>query len=430
MKKGLLIMVVFALVLTSSLVLAEDIVINFAGDSVGGQGFKLTQEAIEEYEAANPGVEINNIESPQQVQDRLALYLQYLNAESSEIDIFLVDVIWPGDLGEHFIDLNQYGLKEAAKGHFPGIVENNTVDGRLVAMPFFTDAPLLFYRKDLLEKYDFDVPETWGELKTTASYIQTQEWENGNKDINGFVWQGNAYEGLTCDALEWIASNGGGTIISPDKKITINNDKAVEALEMAANWVGTISPEAVTGFAEEDARYAFQGGNAVFMRNWPYCYSLARDAEDSAVKSKFGVAPLPAGDSGHTAGALGGWQLSVSKYSEHKEVAADFVKFLTSKKNQKFRAVEGSYHPTIQSLYEDADVREALPYIAQLGEVFDNISARPSTATAPNYNEVSTLFFQAVHSVLTGDEDARTALEYLELDLVDLTGFEIGEPRN
>lgn len=430
MKKRLLLMVTLSLVVlfTFSVIAEDKVVINFAGDSVGGQGYKLTLEAVEMFEAEHPNVEINVIQSPDQVQDRLALYLQYLNAQSSEIDIYMIDVIWPGDLGEHFVDLAEYIPQDVIEMHFDGIIENNTVDGRLVGMPWFTDAPLLFYRSDLLEKYGHQVPETWEELEKTAKAIQDAERADGNQDMVGFVWQGNAYEGLTCDALEWIASNGGGTIISQDKKITILNEKAIEAVDMAAGWIGTISPEGVTGFVEEDARYAFQGGNAVFMRNWPYCYSLAKNSEESAVKGKFGVAPLPAGDSGKTAGTLGGWQLAVSKYSDHPEIAADFVKFLTSKEEQKRRALKGSYHPTVESLYQDSEVGEALPYIPQLGEVFENVVARPSTATAPNYNEVSTKFFQAVHSVLTGEEDARTALEYLELDLEDITGFETGEP--
>jgi trehalose/maltose transport system substrate-binding protein len=241
------------------------------------------------------------------------------------------------------------------------------------------------------------------------------------------VWQGNAYEGLTCDALEWIDSNGGGTIISPDKIITINNEAAVAAVDRAAGWVGTISPPGVTGFAEEDARNAFQAGNAAFMRNWPYAYSLGQ-SDDSAVKGLFDVAPLPAGDSGAGSAALGGWQLAVSKYSENPEVAADVALFLASSDEQKIRAIEGSFNPTIPALYEDAEVCAAQPFLCQLLDVFTNAAARPSTATAPQYNEVSTLFFQAVHGVLTGENDGANALAELELDLQDLLGFETGAP--
>jgi trehalose/maltose transport system substrate-binding protein len=312
--------------------------------------------------------------------------------------------------------------------HFPAIIQNNTVSGALVGIPWFTDAGLLYYRTDLLEKYGYDAPPgTWAELEEMAAAIQAGERAEGNADFWGYVWQGNAYEGLTCDALEWVYSNGGGQIISPDGMITINNENAIDAIDQAAAWVGTISPAGVTGFQEEDARNMFQAGNAAFMRNWPYAYSLG-NADDSVIAGIFDVAPLPFGDSGHGAATLGGWQLAVSAYSENPEVAADVALFLTSPEEQKIRAVEGSFNPTVMSLYQDDDVCTASPFRCQLYDVFINAVARPSTATAPQYNEVSTLFFQAVHSVLTGDVDALTALEELELDLEDLLGFEVGTP--
>jgi len=102
---------------------------------------------------------------------------------------------------------------------------------------------------------------------------------------------------------------------------------------------------------------------------------------------------------------------------------------MASEKIQKMRAVEGSFNPTIKSLYKDEDVLEAAPFFGKLYEVFTNAVARPSTATAPNYNQVSEIFFQGVHSVLTGESDASTAVQYMELDLQDLLGYETGEPR-
>lgn len=404
----------------------EKVVVTVAGGAVG-QELELTKKAAEMYMEKHPNVEVKVLDTPDLAQDRLGLYLQFLEAKSPDVDVYQIDVIWPGDLAEHFVDLYEYGAKDVVDEHFEAIVQNNTVDGKLVAIPWFTDAGLLYYRTDLLEKYNLGVPKTWDELEEAAKIIQEGERKAGNNDFWGFVWQGDAYEGLTCDALEWVASNGGGTIISPDKKITINNPNAVEIIEKAAGWVGTISPEGVTGMAEEDARNIWQAGNAAFMRNWPYAYSLG-NADDSPIKGKFDVAPLPAGKSGNGAATLGGWQLAVSKYSENPEVAADVALYLASYEAQKMRAVEGSMNPTIKALYQDEEVLEASPFMGSLYDVFTNAVARPSTATAPNYNNVSTKFFQAVYSVLTGEKDAQTALEELELDLQDLTGFEIGEP--
>jgi trehalose/maltose transport system substrate-binding protein len=377
---------------------------------------------------ANPNVTIEVLDTPDLATDRLGLYLQFFEAQSSEVDVYQIDVIWPGDLAEHLVDLYEYGADEVVAEHFPAIVENNTVDGKLLGIPWFTDAGLLYYRTDLLEKYGYsEPPATWDELEEMAQTIQDGERAEGNEDFWGYVWQGNAYEGLTCDALEWIDSNGGGTIVSDDAVITINNAAAVEIVDQAAGWVGSISPPGVTGFGEEDARNMWQAGNAAFMRNWPYAYALGQ-ADDSPIQDLFDVSPLPAGDSGHGSATLGGWQLAVSKYSEHPDVAADVALFLGSAEEQKIRAINISNNPTVMSLYEDPDILEASPFMGKLYDVFINAVARPSTATAPQYNETSVLFFTAVHNVLTGEMDAQTAFEELELDLQDLLDFEVGSP--
>jgi len=393
-----------------------------------GQELELTKAAAERYMEQNPGVTVEVLETGDLADDRLSFYLQLFEAQSSDVDVMQIDVIWPGDLERHFVDLYEYGAREVADQHFPAIIQNNTVDGKLIGIPWFTDAGLLYYRTDLLEKYGFDgPPETWTELEEMAEMIQAGERAEGNPDFWGYVWQGNAYEGLTCDALEWIASSEGGTIVSPDGVITINNENAANIIDQAAGWVGTISPNGVTNFAEEDARNMFQAGNAAFMRNWPYAYSLGQ-SDDSAVKDLFDVSPLPHGPGGTPAATLGGWQLGVSAYSENPEAAADVALYLASYEEQKIRAIEGSFNPTIAALYEDPEVLEATPFFGSLYDVFVNATARPSTATAPNYAQVSRAFYTAVHSVLTGEEDADVALELLELDLQDITGFPTGAP--
>jgi len=401
--------------------------ITVAAGSVG-QEYELAVAAAERYMAEHPDVIVEILDTPDLADSRLGVYLQAFEAQSSDIDVFMIDVIWPGDLAEHLVDLYEYGARDVVSQHFPAIVENNTVDGRLVGIPWFTDAGLLYYRTDLLEKYGFSgPPTTWDELEEMARTIQDGERAAGNPDFWGFVWQGNSYEGLTCDALEWIYSNGGGTIISPESVITIDNPAAVAAIDRAASWVGTISPNGVTSFGEEDARNMFQAGNAAFMRNWPYAYSLG-NAPDSVIAGKFDVATLPAGDAGHSAATLGGWQLAVSRYSDNVEVAADVALFLASYEEQKTRAIQGSLNPTIMALYEDPEVLAAAPFFGSLYDVFINAVARPSTAASPNYAEVSQVFSSAVHDVLTGAESAANALAVAALDIQDITGFEIGQP--
>lgn len=395
----------------------DEVTVVVAAGAVG-QELELTKAGADRFMEACPNVTVEVLETPDLANDRLGLYLQFFEAQSSDVDVFQIDVIWPGILAEHLIDLTPYISEEELAAHFPAIVANNTVDGKLTSIPWFTDAGLLYYRTDLLEKYGLEAPTTWDELEAAAMTIQEGERAEGNAEFWGYVWQGNDYEGLVCDALEWQYSNGGGSIIEADGTISINNEAAIAAIDRAAGWVGTISPEGVTSYDEEAARNAFQQGNAAFMRNWPYAYSLG-NAEDSPVAGKFDVSPLPAGESGSGAATLGGWQLAVSNYSENPEAAAAVAVYLAGYEEQKVRAI-ASYNPTIMSLYEDEDVLAATPFFGSLYDVFINAVARPSTVTASKYNQVSELYSSAVHSVLTGDNDAATALELLELDLEEL----------
>jgi trehalose/maltose transport system substrate-binding protein len=285
-------------------------------------------------------------------------------------------------------------------------------------VPFFVDAGLLYYRKDLLEKYGKQPPNTWAELTEAAKAAMDGERAAGNAQMQGYVWQGRAYEGLTCNGIEWVASFGGGSIVEPDGKISINNPQAVAAIDMAKGWIGTISPEGVLNYAEEEARGVFQSGNAVFMRNWPYAWALA-NAADSPIKDKVGVAVLPQGEGegARHASALGGQQLAVSKYSAHPKEAADLVRYLTSAAEQKRRAIEGSFNPTRKSLYSDPELLEANPFYKDFMAVLDSAVARPATVTGAKYNQVSSEFVRAVHNTLSGQGTAEENLAALEKSL-------------
>ncbi|QYU68485.1 extracellular solute-binding protein [Leptolyngbya sp. 15MV] len=239
---------------------------------------RLCREGAEAW-SQRSGVAVRLVSTPNSGTERLALYQQLLAARSADIDVFQVDAVWPGILANHLIDLR--GRIDTA-GHFEEIVRNNTVDGRLVAIPWFANAGLLYYRRDLVAAHG-GVPETWQALTDTARAAMQAERARGNDRMWGYVFQGRAYEGLTVNGIEWLASHDAGRIVERDGRVSVNNPRAMQALSLARSWIGSITPLGVLNYAEEEARGVFQSGNAVFMRNWPYAWPLL-NAEDSPVR--------------------------------------------------------------------------------------------------------------------------------------------------
>ena len=388
--------------------------IRCALDSDVGEGGRFSKALALEW-AKKTGNTLEYISRPNDATATLQQFQQYWAAKSADVDVYMIDVIWQGIAAPHAVDLKKYYKEDEIKQFFPAIIQNNTVGGKLVSIPWFTDAGILYYRTDLIEKYGYkEPPKTWEELAEMAKKIQDGERKDGKKDFQGFVFQGKASESVTCNALEWIYSFGGGSIIEPDKKVTINNPNAIKALETAKSWVGTISPPGVVTYSEEEARNVWQAGNAAFMRNWPYAYALGQDPK-SAIAGKFDVTVVPMGGAnGKHAACLGGWQLMVSAYSKAADAAADLVKFLNSVDAQKKRAVELSQFPTMPAIYSDPDVLAKNAWFAKIPDVLKNAVARPSTVTGADYNQLSTAFFQNVNKMLSGGESAQDAVQAVE----------------
>jgi trehalose/maltose transport system substrate-binding protein len=399
---------------------AVEITISCGSD---GQEQELCMQAAHAWEK-DTGNKVHFSVPPQKTNERYFKYLIDLGDGDSSVDVFQIDVIWPGLLANYFVDLRDFIPEEAIQKHDPVILENNTVDGRLVGLPWFTDVGMLYYRKDLLAKYDLEVPKDWSTLADIALYIQSAERKDGNSELWGYVFQGAPYEGLTCNVLEWVNAYGGGTIVDAEGNVTIDNPQAALAIGRAADWVGTIAPPRVTFFDEERARQQFQLGNAVFMRNWPSAWSLL-NASGSPVAGKVDVAPLPGGGVlGTSSSTLGGWQLAVSKLSKHQKEAADLVRYLTSEVVQKQRAITGSFAPTIMSLYDDPEVLQANPFFAKIRPALAHAVARPSAVTGDKYMAVTAHVWESAHDVLQGVETALDSVTALQGQLRLIKGRE------
>lgn len=383
-----------------------------------GKDDEILRKQLDAFEAAT-GHKVTIVSMPESSTDQFGQYKLWLSAQSPDIDVYRLDVIWAPQIAEHFIDLTA-AAADIRDQFVPSTIEAQTVDGKLMALPMFMGAPALYYRKDLLEKYGKPVPATWAELTDTAEAVMEGERAAGNAEMQGFVFQGAAYEGLTCNAMEWVGAMGGGPIVNADGSIGINNEKAAAALDMAAGWIGTIAPEGVLNYKEEDARGVFQSGDAVFMRNWNYAYALVTGA-DSPIKDNVGVSPLPGGEGGSVA-TLGGAALGVSAYSTHQDAAIELVKFLVNFDNQKMRAIETSRPATLAAIYDDAEVAEKMPFIPLWKPVLDGTTPRPAFVTMRKYNEVSSEFWTAVHNTLSKSGTGAENLAMLEAKLNRLKG--------
>ncbi len=387
----------------------EDAVVITCG--MVAQEYAACKKGVQLWEKAT-GKKAKVVAAPNDSNERLTLFQQHLAANSPDIDVYQIDVVWPGLLSQHLVDLRPHLAPHHLSSYLPQLIDNNTIKGALVALPWFVNVGLLYYREDLLKKYGRSVPQTWEELETTALHIMQKEREAGHKDMWGYVFQGKAYEGLTCNALEWISSYPQrGCFIEPDGTVRLNTQDARYILSKAASWVGTISPPGVLNYVQEDCRGIFQLGKAVFMRNWPYAWAIL-NSEESPVAGKVGISLLPRGTlAGQSAGTIGGWSLGVSKYSRRQKDAIDLVLFLTSRQELKRRAVESGFYPSMSDLYADPQVVAISPLMPIMLPVMKNVVPRPAAATGPKYSQASSILWNTVFQVLSRKRTAQQALE-------------------
>jgi trehalose/maltose transport system substrate-binding protein len=370
--------------------------ITFVGDSVG-DGHVRDSKLAKRF-TRDTGIKVKVVPHPAASDQSYSQLVRAFSQKSSSIDVAMIDVVWPGAFAPYLVNLKPK-LGKQSKLHIKSIVQNDTIGGKLVAMPWFGDYGILYYRTDLLKKYGYKAPPTtWNQLFTMAKKIQTGE-QKTNSSFYGFVFQGNAYEGLTCNALEWIASAGGGSIISGGKA-TINNAKARTILDAMRAQIGKTTPRGVTSYQEDQTEHAFDDGNAAFARNWPYQYGIGATA-GSKVKGKFSVTVLPHGATGKSVGTVGGWQLAVSKYSKHKDAAIEFVRYMTSPAVEKFDALTNSNVPTIVSVAKDKAVRAKNPYLKPSIASVPRVT-RPAKFLKTHYNEASKVIYQGINQILNG----------------------------
>jgi multiple sugar transport system substrate-binding protein len=333
-------------------------------------------------------------------------------AGQSDIDVIGGDIIWAAQFAANqwVVDLSDRFPKSDQSKYLPAPIQGLTYDGKIWAVPWFTDAGMLFYRKDLLEKSGYsEPPKTWDQLKEMA--LKTK------KDAGleaGFVFQGDNYEGGVCNGLEYVWTHG-GDVLDGDQVI-IDSPETVAGLATERSMITDgVSPQAVSTLQETTTDPYFLGNKAVFARIWSYEYALAGTSSYPKVKpDQIGVASLPVGNGGPHANCLGGWNMYISALSDQQDEAWEFVKWMTGEYAEKKRAIDATLLPTLKSLYSDPELRKKVPTVAVADTAIAQAKPRP---VSPYYSDMSLKMAEEFNTSLKGDISPEEAAKTLQKEL-------------
>ncbi len=364
----------------------------------GKDNSNVVRPLIDKWNKAHPDEKVTFKEQSDEANVQHDDLVQHFQAKDAGYDVVDVDVVWTAEFAaKGWLQPLTGNLALDTSALLPATVQTATYNKTLFAAPQATDGGMLYYRKDLVKT----PPKTWDEMMSDCSIAKS----NG---IDCYAGQLAKYEGLTVNTAEAINS-AGGTIVGDDGVTpTVDSPEAATGLgNLAEAYANGNIPEQAITYTEEEGRISFEDGKLLFLRNWPYVYSLASTDKSSKVKNTFGMAPLPGMD-GPGASSLGGHNAAISVYSDHKATALDFLKYLESEETQKFFITQGSLAPVLSALYEDAALSKQFPYLPILKTSLQNAVPRP---VSPFYPAVTTAVSDNAYAAIKGDVSVEDALK-------------------
>jgi multiple sugar transport system substrate-binding protein len=369
---------------------------------------------IKQFNESHPNGKVTFHELPDSADQQRQQMIQNAQIKNPKMAVLSVDVVWTAEFAaKGYIEplpADQFPTDKFLKP----TVDSATYFNKLYAYPSTSDGGLLYYRKDLLDKYSLKPPTTFDEMKAACDKVQAGE---NNSKLNCFAGQYNKYEGLTVNFAEAV-NGAGGVILGPDGKPNVATPEATKGLSTLVDWFkGGEIPKAAITWQEEQGRQAFQNGELIFHRNWGYVYNLANKSDGSSkVAGKFDVAPLP-GITGPGVSSLGGHNYAIAKTADNKGTAVDFLKFMSSEEIQKSNCLATSSTPTLQSLYTDPDIVKKFPYMPIQLKSVETAQPRPK---AVEYGDVTLAIQDAAYGALQGQTAPDAALQALQAKLQTL----------
>jgi len=349
---------------------------------------------IKKWNDAHPDQQVKLLELPEAADAQRSAFVTNLQAKSDTYDVMGIDVVWTAEFAKSgwllALDESQFPLDQMLKP----AVDTGRFEGKLWAMSYDTNGGLLFYRKDVLDKAGKQPPKTFDELKALCPLAQ-------QNNMDCYAGQFAKYEGLTVNFAEAVQAAGGELMTDNGTKAALGGP-AVQGLSFLADGFknGTMPKPAIT-YKEEEGRRAFMSGELLFLRNWPYVYTLASESDPAnKVKGKFDVVPLP-GFTGAGSSSLGGLNLAVSAFSKKQQSAVEFLKLASTQEQMKAMSIASGEPPAWADLYQDPEMVEKFPYLPALKEGL--LAAKPRPVT-PYYQEVTSAIQEDAYAALQGQK--------------------------
>jgi multiple sugar transport system substrate-binding protein len=367
---------------------------------------------INAFEKQYPNIHVSLVSAPTDTDTNRATLATEISGGSSTPDVFMGDVIWPAQFGAHqlAVPLSKYLPSSYWSKFAPGLVQGATYKGQVYGSPLFEDQGFLYYRKDLLAKEHLPVPTTWQQVEADSVKLV-----HAGLVKYGFVWEGDSYEGLTCNFMEYLTDAGGTATNSTYTTATLDSPAAVKAITFMRSLITSgASPAAVTTFQEPQAMNTFGGGNAAFLRNWDYAYTAAITPSSGGklTASQVGVAPLPtfAGQSYPGYSNIGGWNMYINPHSTHLQADLTFIKWLSGTTAQDILAERYGFISTVSSVRNSSAVIASNPVFA----VVPKTKLVPRPAGTPEYPALSTAIYQNVNGALAGSASPSAAASSMQ----------------
>jgi multiple sugar transport system substrate-binding protein len=381
---------------------------------------EVRKALVRQWNALHPANQATIRELPANADDQHSEMVAEAQSDTGRVDIYNLDVTAVAEFAHEKYLRPLRETDSTTEGFLDKPLATCRYDGALWALPFNSDAGLLFYRKDLVPA----PPINWGSMTDDIARVFAPGATHDSRLEAGYTAQLSDYEGLTVNALEaiWAA---GGTVVDGQNRVRIDSPEAVEGLRELAEGLHppqdtdlrVVLPAATDrDYDETRSTNSFLEGKVLFLRNWPLAYRTLRPDQPigSAVAQSPGTTPGVSTQPAASAptplqfgvrmlfgsSVLGGQDLAIASGSRHPRAAQALIEFLTSERSQQILFERGGFAATREVVYHDQTVTTEYPYAELLLRAIQGARLRPVT---PHYARFSQAFRAVVNYALEHD---------------------------